>query len=376
MNTQWPILLLLSGFFLFGACQNKNAETNQPQQVAPPANSPPRNTSAPAVLFPNIDHLRLRAEPTTTSKVVASLRLGDTLFPTGTLSAFTSEIILRGIRFKEPWVQVKTSAGSEGWVFGGALSFPPDPLPPVANQLLEFRIEGFFGEELAPSVLAYRKAFMEARSDREVAKAYRQGLALRDTLLDLIERKIPVLDYESLPDLFWLEQALPGYLPSLAAEGTIYYLFNDYRQWAAKAQKSIGKYDDAFMELAIEIYQPDSIGYFFPVWFRQTWDYGGHSNLGSGIHLKILQQIDVVMKQGLLFAEPLATWKKDILHDITSPENTYWYDQQAILQELDQLMVTELAILDQGDRVALEVRRKQFADPQKFEISLNQRSGQ
>ncbi|MEO1715215.1 MAG: SH3 domain-containing protein, partial [Bacteroidota bacterium] len=122
-------------------------------------------TGSEAVLYPNIDHLRLRTEPTTTSEVVASLRLGDPLYPTGTLSSFTSEITLRGIRFTEPWVQVKTVDGDEGWVFGGALNFPEGPLSTVAQQLMEYRIQGFFGATLAPAILDYRAEYTAARSD-------------------------------------------------------------------------------------------------------------------------------------------------------------------------------------------------------------------
>ena len=332
-------------------------------------------TGSEAVLYPNIDHLRLRTEPTTTSEVVASLRLGDAVYPTGTLSSFTSEITLRGIRFTEPWVQVKTVDGEEGWVFGGALNFPEGPLSAVAQQLMEYRIQGFFGADLAPAIMAYRADYAAARSDREVAKIYLRGQGLRDSLLGLIERKIPVQDYESLPDLFWLEQALPGFVPTLVAEGTQYYLFNDYRTWLPKSKSSIGKYDDAFMELAVQVYDLDSVEHFFPSWFRQTWDYGGHSNLGYGVHLKILRELDSVMKKGPQLAEPIAKWKKDLLEDITNTENTYWFGQEAIEQELDQIIASDLGILSQNDRVALEVRRKQFADPEKFEISVDQRSG-
>ncbi|MBK7338543.1 MAG: hypothetical protein IPJ00_21435 [Saprospirales bacterium] len=67
----------------------------------------------------------------------------------------------------------------------------------------------------------------------------------------------------------------------MVAEGTVYTLFADYGAWRRRAEETEGKEDDAFFDLCIRFFPEDSIAYFFPAYFIQTWDYGGTACWGG-----------------------------------------------------------------------------------------------
>ncbi|MEL6660745.1 MAG: SH3 domain-containing protein [Bacteroidota bacterium] len=67
-----------------------------------------------------VENLNLRDSPSTSGKVIASVQPKDALERVEQ-SATTEAIVLRGVLYDEPWIKVKTAAGEEGWVFGGAV---------------------------------------------------------------------------------------------------------------------------------------------------------------------------------------------------------------------------------------------------------------
>lgn len=67
-----------------------------------------------------VDNLNLRDNPSTSGKIIASVQPKDALERVEQ-SATTEAIVLRGVLYDEPWIKVKTVAGEEGWVFGGAV---------------------------------------------------------------------------------------------------------------------------------------------------------------------------------------------------------------------------------------------------------------
>ncbi len=331
-------------------------------------------STAPTKLIINLDNLRLRATAGEKGKEISRLAKGSIVTDAGEISDFTTPIRLRGVQFDEPWVKVKTEQGVEGWVYGGGVNFSMDNPTALANKLMERRLKTLF-KGLAPAILEYRRQYTQVSDSKTFAEVYRKGVKLRDTLVTILEAKIPVGDYKQLPDLFWLKEAIPGYIPQLAAEGTLYYLFQDYNKMDVQAKKTNGLDDDNYIDLCLMVHSYDSVEHFFPAWFLQTWDYGGNSLLGQGTHLRILKKMDNLVKSGNAFEPEILDLKNNLLNDITWQENAYWEPLKNIKEELDAIMAADLSILSEEDIIALETRRKMFDDVKGNKIDVNLKSG-
>ncbi|MBK8877328.1 MAG: SH3 domain-containing protein [Haliscomenobacter sp.] len=358
-------LLLLSFVFWAGFSCRKQA---------PAPESPAELETVVDVFTVNVDGLQLRAAPGPEGKTIRGLQLGESLTDLGEVSDFTTAVQLRGIAFNEPWLKVKTEKGEEGWVYGGALSFSSGGK--TASVLLEKRLQTFFGEPLARRIDAFRSDCETVSLSNALSACFLESVGLKDELNTKLESGIQIRESGELPDLFWLETAIPGYLPQLVAEGTVYTLFADYGAWRRKAEETEGKEDDAFFDLCIQFFPEDSIAYFFPAYFIQTWDYGGHSLLGRGIHRQLLSGLDRLFREKSPFIPEILRMKTDLVNDITAAEGTYWEKQEAIIQELKGILEAKYPILDKADLAALSTRLKQFGEPGKYGIVLNQQSGE
>ncbi|MBV6427985.1 MAG: hypothetical protein KIPDCIKN_02508 [Haliscomenobacter sp.] len=358
------ILLLLLVFWAGFSCRKQ----------APAPASPSEPETVVDVFTVNVDGLQLRATPGPEGKTIRGLQLGESLTDLGEVSDFTTPVQLRGIAFNEPWLKIKTSKGEEGWVYGGALSF--SSRGKSASVLLKKRLQTFFGEEVAQRIDAFRTDWETVSSSNALSACFLESAELKDELNAKLESGIQIRDSGELPDLFWLETAIPGHIPQLVAEGTVYTLFADYGAWRRRAEETEGKEDDAFFDLCIRFFPEDSIAYFFPAYFIQTWDYGGHSLLGRGIHRQLLSGLDRLFREKSPFTPEILRMKTDLVNDITAAEGTYWEKQDAIIRELEGILEAQYPILDKADRAALSTRLKQFQTPEKFSILLNQQSGE
>lgn len=239
---------------------------------------------------------------------------------------------------------------------------------------LQNELQGVVGENWAEQTINYQQQFQTSEQLTSIHAIYQSGINLRDTLVLRIEDYTETGSEEGLPDLFWLKEVLPGYVPQVVAEGTAYYLFNDYRQWERIARQTNDLLDDAFVELNIELYPEDSIEYFYPAYFLQTWDYGGSSLLGRGIHTSLLNTMERHWgdsTQQMFRAEVLAE-KERLLNDILeSTDGGYWESQENILNELSEIISTDFKVLTKNDKIALRQRQKQFQQPKKNNILIN-----
>ena len=82
---------------------------------------PPPPLAAGEELTAWVDGLFIRAKPEKGGEILQQISGGTALTYTGKASPSPETIVLRGIAFSEPWLQVRTAEGTEGWVFGGAL---------------------------------------------------------------------------------------------------------------------------------------------------------------------------------------------------------------------------------------------------------------
>ncbi|MFK7809873.1 MAG: SH3 domain-containing protein [Saprospiraceae bacterium] len=337
-------------------------------------NTESKPNSKPIVFTTNLDNLRLRDQPGTEGKEIARLPLGTKVYDTGEVSDFTTSLKLRGVKFDEPWIKIKTAQGLSGWIYGGGLSYNLDPNNPAAQALMQKRLAGLFGSAIAEDIENYTVNYNNASTSAGFAKVYDQGVALRDRFVELLEKKVEV-NHENPADLFWLKQAIPGYVPQLAAEGTIYYLFNDYRQFEQKAKSTSGKEDDEMAQLFYMVHKGDSVEYFYPSWFMQTWDYGGHSLLGRGTHTAVLQELDRLNQESEYFAKPIRDIKEKLITDITEQYSAYWEPKEKVLKELANIIAADYNVFTKEDKVTLETRMNMMESPKENKIEFNARAG-
>lgn len=361
------LLLLIPAALLFG-CRQKAAESDQAATETKPERGPVQFETAVA-------DLRLRETPGEKGVIVATLPKGAQLEDLGEVSDFTTRVTLRGITFDEPWIKVKTSTGQTGWVYGGGLIFDASLNSPATRALLQKRATAMLGLPLVESIHQHRRNWAAARSEADLARLLEQSTALRDTINEVLQGRIPPTSAGDMPDMFWLAELFTGFQPQLVAEGTAYYLFLDYRQWLALSKKTKGIQDDIYMDLQMAAFPDDSIEYFFPAWQIQTWDYGGHCMLGSGVCKDLLSKINAQTSPDALFEQPLQAMKTRIISDLTQAETSFWHTAAEAGSELDAILNAKLKVLTQADIVALSTLRERLKDPAKYGIEAGKRNG-
>lgn len=371
-RTLW--LLMLSGLGIW-ACQSEPGESDPPANPSTEKSSVEVEGKEALTFVVNIDRLRMRETAGEKGKVIKELEKGTVLYDEGEVSDFTTRIKLRGITFDEPWLKVSTADNTVGWIYAGAIHLGTTPDSELGKILREKRLINLFGPEGADRIRAYRSDFHRMTTAKEVLATYQTGRQIREEFVDQLEEKIDAYNTTIQPDLFWLEEALPGFVPQLVAEGTAYYLFEDYRQWIKKAKATKELVDDQFVEFKIQAFPMDSIEYFFSAWQIQTWDYGGSSLLGRGFHFALLQAANQLVEQAHPLRGEILEVKRSIIEDILQPANTFWESKEKVLIEVDNILQADLSILDKNDRIALQARREQFTDPEANEIKMNERAG-
>lgn len=319
--------------------------------------------------------LRLWRQAGVEGEMIRALPQGAQLKDLRQTSDFTSRIQLGKQVYDEPWIKVQTETGEEGWLYARntAFQFPSGQSPKTWQ--LEKRLTAYFGSAKVETLSGFRIAFERIASAEDFARVYQEGIDLREEFVKILENKTSRLAIEELPDLFWLEEAIPAFTPQVVAEGTAYYLFVNYKQWLKKAKQTKSDEDDAFINMCISFFPQDSIEYFFPNWQIQTWDYGGHSMLGRGRHLAALQKIDSLHQKGAIFQALSQKWLRLILDDLIKPDVTFWEPLESAGRELNQIITANFKCLSQDDKIALTVRRKQFENIEKYGLEFNHKSG-
>jgi len=371
MNNYFFIILLT--FTLFSCGEDKPETPPTKTSDTPIIKTPPKPKTVK--LISTIDHLRLRDSAGKDGKIIDNLPSGETLIYSGEKSDFTTAVKLRGYSYNDPWLKIKTANGKEGWIYGGGVKFGEEMDNDLVKELIDNRLEKLFGKKNYTALQNFQNNFNRANNSEGLAKTYRQALALRENLVQILHDDIEVADPQKAVDMDWLQASLPGFITQLAAEGTMFHLFFYYEDWAKKARRTSGDEDNDFFDLMYDVYPIDHIEHSFPAWFLQTWDYGGHSELGKGVHNNILEKMNRLLAESDLFALEIETLKTNLINDITNEEITYWYDKKAILVELNNILAANYGILTTEDKIALETRKKHFQNPEENGIKLDYRSG-
>lgn len=318
--------------------------------------------------------ISLRDAPGKKSKTLRVLALDEKVTDLREVSGFESSVFYNDARYQAPWIKVKTADDAVGWVFAGALR----PVQSDTSWLFQKRLQCYFGT----SVANRRNRLVETglrgdhiKNDKGLAAAYRESVALRDTITYLLANRVEPSEAGFQPDFTWLQAVLPGYIVQYVGEGTRPYLFADFRIWREKAVRSSYDQDDAYFHTCLMAYPYDSIESFFPVWKFQLSDNESASQLGAGIHFKMLRQIEAALSTGDLFRPELMAMKESVIEDIVGKNINYWQSGDLILKELNQIINSDFSILGDHDRTALQARLTMFEDPESNGITVNMRSG-
>ncbi len=347
------------GFFIFvitlmfvTAC----GDTDQPEvkTIKITNASSANDADAPVVIKIILNTVNMRKSPNISSPVVAKLPANSKLEWLGQVSKVTAPIKLRGVRYNDPWLYVKTNEGKTGWIYAATASVDStnNPSKSLQQLLVRRRAQGFFGAEIVTAMDNYRAAYVQANTSDKFANMYIYGLGLRDKMVQVLRKKAST-DSQNPADMSWLDSLLPGYKHARVAEGTAYYLFADYQQWAAKARQTSGVEDDQFIELYQAIF-PDAQEGFFPAWMEQISDYGARSLLGRGIHKKILDKLDALNASSSPFSEILNSLKHEIIQDITNTRNNFSEPVNKRKEEIRSILNAGYSILSDKDKKALE----------------------
>ncbi len=340
------ILCLL---FLFTYCTSKKTSDNQLIVKAP--------------------KVSLRAEPSEKSREIALLKAGQGLVDLGEVSSFESVIAVGEVVYQTPWVKVQTTDNQTGWVLGWALK----PEPGQQDWLLQKRLNCYFGKDLSWRRNSLLLVASKLETPEQFAKVWRESGLLRDTFFQLLASR----PENGFPVQFnWLSDVLPGFLLQKIGESEQPWLFIDFSFWQKQAQQTTGTQDDVFLQYCLAAFPQDSIESFFPVWKFQLSFSESASQLGTGQHLKMLQELDRAFLNAPLFAPELEAFKSQLMEDIFGKNIRYWQSRDRILVELAQILAEPPKCLNEKDLEALNIRKKMFEDPEGNGIIVNMRSGE
>lgn len=321
-----------------------------------------------------LEDLQLHAEPGPESPVIEVLAAGSRLHDLEQVSSVFTKVAIFDTIYWEPWIKV--SAGEkEGWILPTAYHLKMEDASQFEKWMKQKRLNGLFGSKLVARLAAFKETFHNSRTEEDVAFAYSQAIHLRDTLVTILGDKVEMKEDGFLPDLFWLKDFFPAFVTQLVAEGTSYYLFADYRVWGKHARETEGQLDDRFFEIQYLAFPFDSTEHFFPAWTIQTWDYGGHSLLGRGVHQQVLDSLGQLWNDSGLFKGELNRMKQMLVDDISLPHITYWESAELAKKELDGIISKKHPFFLESEYVTLMTRRKHFDEPQKHGVQFNHKAG-
>lgn len=364
---KFTVLLFICCFYM--SCGDKTPEESSTVESTPTqqATTVIDNTIELEVI---LNKVRIRDKAGLDGEELEQLKKGTKVTFMGEISDFTDKIKLRGIEHDDPWLKIQIREGQEGWIYGGAVKFKSDDAgKELKNRLITKRLEQFFGKKNVHEVEAYQKQYEETTTDKAFPSLYRNNKSLGNKLNYKFTEFFEVgIDDTEYPDLFWIDDPIPAMSLSLVAEGTQYQIFTNIEDLHQKATQTEGKLDDEFTRILKAVYA-DDIEYYYPVWFLQTWDYGGYSLLGQGKHTAILNRLERLAAKTDIFDAEIRDIKNSIVQDIIEGEH-YGEKSETILEEIDGIIGNNYNVLTENDLVVIKNRRPMFENPETHSISV------
>lgn len=231
----------------------------------------------------------------------------------------------------------------------------------------EENLTKIFSEIQIKHIKEYKTSFENIKSSEDFANTYHKALLLEKELSDPINRAYDKIktDIPSEKEFKWIESFTPSMSIHLVAEATQLDLLIDYIPFQKKAKMTPQKEDDMFINLLIDVYGDGETDY--AKWFKQTWDYGGCSHLGKGIHTKNLKDINSIFDKSKFFKKDLQEINDSIFRDLTK-NNLFCEPKNNVIKEINQILKTIPLTKEQKNKI--NDRLKEF-NKNKKEIEFN-----
>jgi hypothetical protein len=213
--------------------------------------------------------------------------------------------------------------------------------------------------QLSQERLALLQSFF---SDEGIAQIQRfeadlRSVATEEDFLN-VYYAVDSLEYPNLPDTLDAiypfvnaDLGIPGVINSCEAECTEPSFDRDMDTFVAAAAKTRSDVDDAFIRLVSDF---GGSFYGYGTYFTQTWDYGGYSNFGTGVHARLLEQIASLQARTGLFLEDLERARNTLFDDMAGYNVCFGASRQSIKSEL--LTVRAMDWLSPDESAAVDLR--------------------
>lgn len=316
-------------------------------------------------------HTLLKESPEVDAENIMILPKGSKVYPTGIISEHSTQLILNGIPYEEPWILVQTADRREGWVHGSILKLERE-----TNGLsVKKKIFETIGEEGIALLEQYQQTYAQATDALSVARLPIEARKLKTSLLTIINDN-KFVDQTPLI-LSLLEGQLPGMQAFLLQDSPGLYLFLDFKELADKASKTNGQCDDQLFELYYHIYPIDSIEYFYPAWQLEGRPGKGFSVLGDKVHQALLEELDKLLICEDILQQEIDYIRGLIFNDLLDPGVLYWNSRDLAIAELQQIKDSELKCIKEEVKQQLENRILQLTtDSTNAGMLFNYRSGE
>ena len=300
------------------------------------------------------------------------LQPGERLADLEETSDFLTQMQVGDSVFQSPWLRVRAADGAAGWVFGPAVA-PSEG--DFGAWFLRKKMDCFLGKQLARQLPSWANVMENAETDAAFAGAFHDGLALRGRVAAVLAAHRERNEAAFVPDYFWLNEAMPGFIVQVSDDGLRPNLFADYAHFQALAAQTDGGQDDLFIQACLAAFPLDSIESASPVWQIQT-DAGNFSQLGTGHHLKRLAAIGRALRECPFFEPELAAMKDALLADVLDQKTGFWQPKNLIVKELAEMLDLRYSCLTERDRLALTERLRILREAGANGVRVNVRAGE
>lgn len=222
------------------------------------------------------------------------------------------------------WGLIGLGATFSAWAWGSN--------PPLEA---DDKLKKIVGSIAYSELLSYRKQFQAVKTQDDWYKSLQSARNLSPKLsppLSQLHQAAWNRPLSKQLDFSWLEPLTPGLKPRLVAEGTELILALHYPTFAKLAKLTPETSDDQLMALLQKAWGEYSTNW--PQWSAQTWDYGGCTHLGSGLHLQLWQEQLRLQQWAPLFASELKSLRSELLEDILVTRS-FCRPQSQVLSELN-----------------------------------------